>query len=133
MKDTQYYIDLFEQLMDLYEFRVYKEKNEDRQEILKVQDLQGGNLGDIESEEFADYCEILERMEAYHNDYIVRAIDECLNYYCKKEAREWQTWEDLLTIAKDNFEELMECEWDIKAMELILNPQKLQGIKGEIQ
>ena len=133
MKTTQYYIDLFEELMDLYEFRVYKETNEDGEEILKVHDLQGGNLGDIESEEFDDYCAIIERMEAYHNDYIIRAIDECIDYYCTKETREWATWEDLLKIAKDNFEELMECEWDIKVMELILNPQYLKGVKGEIK
>ena len=55
MKDTQYWIDLFEQLMDLYEFRVHIETNEDGEEILKLEDLQGGNLGNIESEEFNDY------------------------------------------------------------------------------
>ena len=133
MKDTQYYIDIFKELMDLYEFRVHIDTNEDGEEILKLEDLQRGNIGNIESEEFADYYEILERMEAYHNDYIIRAIDECLDYYCKDETREWSTWEDLMEIVQDNFEELMECEWDIKVLELILNPHYLKGIKGEIE
>ena len=133
MKDTQYYIDIFKELMDLYEFRVHIDTNEDGEEILKLVDLQGGNLGDIESEEFNDFYEILERMEAYHNDYIIEALAECVDYYCPNEQREWATWEELMEIVKDNFEELMECAWDIKVLELILNPHYLKGIKGEIE
>ena len=52
MKDKQYYIDLFKELMELYEFRVYKTTNENGDEILKVEDLQRGNIGNIESDEF---------------------------------------------------------------------------------
>ena len=133
MKDTQYWIDLFEQLMDLYEFRVHIETNEDGEEILKLEDLQRGNIGDIESEEFNDYYEILERMEIYHNDYIIRALDECLDYYCPEIDNQWATWEDLYHLTKDHIEELAECEFDIRALELILNPHYLKGIKGEIE
>lgn len=133
MKDTQYYIDLFEELMDLYEFRVHIETNEDGEEILKLEDLQRGNLGDIESEEFNDFYEILERMEAYHNDYIIRALDECLDYYCPEIDNEWANWEDLYYICTDNMDKMAECEFDIRVLELILNPHYLKGIKGEIE
>lgn len=133
MKDTQYWIDLFEQLMDLYEFRVHIETNEDGEEILKLEDLQRGNIGDIESEEFNDYYEILERMEAYHEDYIVDALGRCLDYYGDNIDGEWATWGDLYYLTKDHIEELAECEFDIRALELILNPHYLKGIKGEIE
>lgn len=133
MKDTKYWIDLFEELMDLYEFRVHIETNEDGQEILKLEDLQMGNIGNIESEEFNDYCEILERMEIYHEDYIVDALDRCLDCYGDEIDGEWATWEDLYYLTKDHIEELAECEFDIRALELILHPHYLKGIKGEIE
>lgn len=131
MKDKQYYIDLFKELMELYEFRVYKATNENGDEILKVYDLQGGNLGDIESDEFNDCYDILERMECYHDDYIVRALEDCLDYYGDNIADEWATWQDLYNITSKHIEELAECEFDIRALELILNPQHLKGIKIE--
>ena len=130
MKDKQYYIDLFKELMELYEFRVYKATNENGDEILKVEDLQRGNIGDIESDEFNDCCDILERMECYHDDYIVESLANCLDC-CDDIADEWATWQDLYNITSNHIEELAECEFDIRALELILNPQHLTNIKIE--
>lgn len=130
MKDKQYYIDLFKELMELYEFRVYKATNENGDEILKVEDLQRGNIGDIESDEFNDCCDILERMECYHDDYIVKALADYLDY-ADNIADEWATWQDLYNITSNHIEELAECEFDIRALELILNPQHLENIKIE--
>lgn len=131
MKDKQYYIDLFKELMELYEFRVYKATNENGDEILKVEDLQRGNIGDIESDEFNDCCDILERMECYHDDYIVESLANCLDYYGDNIADEWATWQDLYNITSNHIEELAECEFDIRALELILNPQYLENVKIE--
>lgn len=130
MKDKQYYIDLFKELMELYEFRVYKATNENGDEILKVEDLQRGNIGNIESDEFNDCCDILERMECYHDDYIVESLANCLDC-CDDIADEWATWQDLYNITSNHIEELAECEFDIRALELILNPQYLENVKIE--
>ena len=64
--------DFFNLLMELYEFEVYRSDNGK----LMVDDLQGACLGDICSEQFDDEFEILERMEIYHNDYIMRPIED---------------------------------------------------------
>lgn len=63
----------FDELMDFYEFEVYT--NEDGK--LMVNDLQGGAcLGDICDEEFNDEFEILDRMDVYHQDYIIAPLEE---------------------------------------------------------
>jgi len=67
-KEQRYFIGL----MDLYEFEVYM----NAKGKLQVHDLQGACLGDICDEQFNDEYEILERMEIYHNDYILRGIEE---------------------------------------------------------
>ena len=133
MEDKEYYIDLFKELMELYEFRVYKAINENGDEILKVRDLQNGNIGDIESDEFNDCCDILERMEIYHKDYIIDDLATCLSYYGDIIDDEWATWQDLYNITSNHIEELAECEFDIRVLELILNPQYLENIKIETE
>lgn len=127
-----YYIDMFEQLMDLYEFDIYKVTNDEKKEVLKVYDRQGGNLGGIEQEEFNDYMEILDRMEAYHIDYIVEPLVESLWQYDFME--DCATWEDILKVAKKNSQQLLDdgdLEWDLRALDLIVNSYDLKGVKGE--
>lgn len=63
---------VFDDLMDLYEFQVYTNEKG----LLQVNDLQYACLGDICSEEFDDEYDILERMEIYHEDYIIRGLEE---------------------------------------------------------
>lgn len=69
--------EIFDDLMDLYEFEVYTNE----QEQLQVRDLQGACLGDICSETFKDEWEILDRMEIYHEDYIIRSLEEDFDLY----------------------------------------------------
>lgn len=101
--------DIFNDLMDLYEFEVYT--NEQGQ--LQVYDLQGACLGDICSETFKDEWEILERMEIYHEDYIIRAIEEDLDV-------SFDTYGEYLDYLKalDNKDEY---GYDIAVLSLIVN------------
>lgn len=69
---TQREKEIFDDLMSLYEFEIYKNENEK----LQVKDLQYACLGDICSEEFDDEYDILERMEIYHEDYIISGLEE---------------------------------------------------------
>lgn len=79
---TQREKEIFDDLMDLYEFQVYTNE----QGKLQVNDLQRACLGDICDDIFNDEWEILERMDAYHQDYIINGLDdyldltECINY-----------------------------------------------------
>jgi len=93
MTDRERYI--FNDLMDLYEFEVIHNDNG----TLSVNDLQGACLGDVCDEIFKDEFEILERMEIYHLNYIVRVleddlntffytIDECLEYLLKLDNKD---------------------------------------------
>ena len=54
-----------EELINLVDFEVIKESNT----CYKVKDLQGGNLGNIEQEEFDCLESILVRIEHYLEDY----------------------------------------------------------------
>ena len=63
--------DLFKDYLDLTEFALEKDGDSYR-----LTDLQGGNLGDIESDRFDSAKEIFDRMDDYIYDYYVRPIEE---------------------------------------------------------
>ena len=63
--------DLFKDYLDLTEFALEKDGDSYR-----LTDLQGGNLGNIESDRFDSAKEIFDRMDDYIYDYYVRPIKE---------------------------------------------------------
>ena len=69
-------VDFFRKIMKQYELEVSIIENEEKEEVFKIKDLQAGNLGNIESEEFKNLAEIIERLDAYHNDYIYSQFEE---------------------------------------------------------
>ena len=82
------------QLLELYEFDIIL--NDDL--TLSVRDLQGANLGDIESEKFKTFDEIIDRMEAYHYDYIVRSLEEIYDI----NEMYFDDWKDMYKWLKEN-------------------------------
>jgi hypothetical protein len=68
VEEKEFFLDL----LDFYEFELIS--NEDNTFSLK--DLQGANLGDIEEDVFKDEWEVLDRLDIYHLDYIIRPIEE---------------------------------------------------------
>ena len=69
-------IDFFRQILNVYEFELLISKNNNSEDIFKLRDIQGGNLGEIEQDEFSTLAEVIERLEVYHQDYIFQALED---------------------------------------------------------
>lgn len=82
------------QLLDLYEFDIIV--NDDL--TLSVEDRQHGNLGNIESEKFETFDDIIDRMDSYHYDYIVRALEDI---YDINESY-FNDWKEMYNWLKEN-------------------------------
>lgn len=70
-KDYWDYKNILE-LLNIYGFELIV--NDDF--TLSLKDLEGANLGDIESDTFKDFDDVIDRLEIYHYDYIVRDLEE---------------------------------------------------------
>jgi hypothetical protein len=106
MTDRERFV--FNDLMDAYQFEVIH--NDDG--TLSVYDLQHACLGDICDEIFKDEFEILERMEMYHEDYIIRLLEEDFNMY-------FDTYGEWLQFLKEQNND--EYAYDIAILSLIVN------------
>ena len=69
------YEKLFNEFLDLTEFRLLKHKDG----TFSLEDRQCANLGDIEDDRFASASEILDRMDIYIQDYLIRDIEDALD------------------------------------------------------
>lgn len=63
---------LFDEFLDLIEFKLVKSKNG----YFHLEDYTNANLGNIEAEEFDNADWILDRLSNYVNDYIIDSIIE---------------------------------------------------------
>lgn len=125
MKDFEYYFDLFEKMLDLYEFDL----EVDDENYWRVVDRQGGNLGGIEQDQFETLANIVDRMEAYHNDYIVEPLED---NFPEIEALCWQDlYNSLINLIYIQNEDLSEFEFDIRVLEMILYGDKSLRNKKE--
>lgn len=80
-------------------------------------DKQGADLGSIESDRFKDAAGILDRMDAYINDYFVSDIVEdsgCIEY---------RNWSELLAFAREHMapEDLERYHLDLEILDMICN------------
>ena len=69
------YEKLFDEFLDLTEFRLLKHKDG----TFSLEDQQCANLGDIEDDRFTSASEILDRMDIYIQDYLIRDIEDALD------------------------------------------------------
>lgn len=101
-------------LIELCDLRVIRKDN-----YYRVEDLQGGNLGDIESEEFGDYISILDWVGHYLYDIFIsngeaeyqleRKIYELTSTVINKSAKEYldnlinelNSYEDIYKVCPD--------------------------------
>ena len=74
-------IKFLENLLKDYGFQINVDisKGNDKLKIFKLKDLQEGNLGKIEKEEFENLTDIIDRLENYHKDYIYDTLKERIN------------------------------------------------------
>ena len=69
------YEKLFNEFLDLTEFLLLKHKDG----TFSLEDRQCANLGDIEDDRFTSASEILDRMDIYIQDYLIRDIEDALD------------------------------------------------------
>ena len=73
MKNT--YEKLFDEFLNITEFRLLKHKDG----TFSLEDQQCANLGDIEDDRFETASEVLDRMDIYIQDYLIRDIEDALD------------------------------------------------------
>lgn len=113
MKD---YNKIFRDWLDLTEFELVKHGNR-----YGLRDLQGGNLGDIESERFTEARCILDGMDPYIEDYLVEPIYCCV---CPdNEAYPDGDWDRFVDIARQYAREfdIHDSDYDIEMLDMICN------------
>ena len=114
MKDFSYYYNLFEDMLDFYEFDL----EVDNEGFWRITDRQYGNLGGIEQEQFNTLTDILDRMDVYHIDYIIRPLSE---NFPDIEFYNWsELYNEIVEIVKNSADDLSEFEFDIRVLEMIL-------------
>ena len=69
------YEKLFDEFLDLTEFRLLKHKDG----TFSLEDRQRANLGGIEDDRFETASEVLDRMDIYIQDYLIVDIEDALD------------------------------------------------------
>lgn len=145
MKQQNKWEILFQEWLDLTEFRLIKHKNpelilhyedwdgnpveEVHEGVWSIYDRQGANLGDINEDRFDNAGQILDRMEIYMNDYICRDLEEELDAYevdlngrdLPWGADEWLALRDDKEFYKKNKDYFDEHSWDFNVLDMIAN------------
>ena len=104
------YEELFDEFLSVTDFQLIKYSDG-----FGLSDLQGANLGNIESDRFETAEEIIDRMNIYVLDYLLNDIDNLLDE--KDIEVTWgETYEEYLENAKDL---LPEYPWDFKILDMI--------------
>lgn len=109
------YIDMFLQMLNCYEFTLHYANN-----VFYVEDLQRGNLGNIENDVFNTLQDVCERMEAYHLDYLYRAVEE---------DEELSVWDLAAIYLVENSNNLSEC--NVSRFKEYLMDKKLESTDYE--
>lgn len=104
---------LVEQVLDYMDFELLVTKNESGDIVLKLHDLQGANLRNIENEEFETLDEVMARLDgAYCDDYFRNDLYGTFNLECDTDE------EAVNTLLRLPEEETKEYSWDINAVRL---------------
>lgn len=96
MKKKDLFIHFLRQILDLYEFNLETEKDENGKLAFKLLDLQGANLWDIEGDRFYNLFWVVDRLDVYHNDYIFDALWDMGLY--------WDTWDELIKLEDKEYD-----------------------------
>ena len=82
-------VKFFREIIQQYDFQIMIDINKDLENIFRLIDIQKGNLGEIEKEEFFTLADIIERLEIYHQDYIYTPLENKQNNNEKIEKDDW--------------------------------------------
>lgn len=109
------YTEIFGEFLDLIEFTLIKHQGEN---AWSLWDRQGANLGNIEQDRFDNARQIIDRLDIYTNDYIIRAIEEYLEEDGIGLPEHYICWEDLLEkrhlVGSD-------IAWDFDVLDMIIH------------
>ena len=81
-------VKFFKEMLNVYEFDLIVDTNENSESVFKLKDLQEGNLGGIEQENFYTLQDIINRLDVYHQDYIYKPLEEKENI--KLNTNDWE-------------------------------------------
>lgn len=115
-KQQNKYEELFDDFMELVEFTLVKHKLPSEDGIWSVEDNQGANLGDIESDRFKDASEIFERMDIYIRDYINEDLE---NVWIDELGHSFDNAPDIIEGWLDHREELKEYQFELDLIDMI--------------
>ena len=112
MRDKNRWEELFDEFLDLIEFRLAKYPDG-----WGLVDRQGADLGDIESDRFDSAVPLIDRLEVYIQDYIVSDIAE------DAECCDYKTWTELLEFVRKNMveEDLERYHFELEVLDMICN------------
>ena len=81
-------VKFLKEMLNVYEFDLIVDTNENFESVFRLKDLQGGNLGGIEQENFYTLQDIVYRLDVYHHDYIYKPLEEKENI--KLNVNDWE-------------------------------------------
>lgn len=82
-------VKFFREIIQQYNFQIMIDINKDLENVFRLIDIQKGNLGGIEQEEFLTLADVIERLEIYHQDYIYSPLEVKQNNNEKIEKDDW--------------------------------------------
>lgn len=88
-KDKEKIVKFFKEMIQQYDFQIIIDINKELENVFKLIDIQNGNLGGIEQEEFYTLSDIIERLVIYHQDYIYNELEEKQKNNEKIEKSNW--------------------------------------------
>jgi hypothetical protein len=113
--------EIFADFLDMIDFSLLKDKDEDGNEGYRLIDLQGANLGDIQSEIYNNAEGVLDRMEIYEDDYIINDIAELLDdNKIQYNKDDFDYWPRLLKYR----DKLPDYDYDFELLDMICNHGK---------
>lgn len=74
-KNKEKIVKFFRQILEVYDFQIIIDINQNLENVFRLNDIQKSNLGEIEQEEFLTLADIIERLEIYHQDYIYTPLE----------------------------------------------------------
>ena len=109
---------IFADFLDMIEFKLIKDKDEEGKDCYHLIDLQGADLGNISEEEYYSADEIIDRMEIYEEDYIINDIAELLNdNKIKYDEDDFGYWPRLFKYR----DKLPDYDYDFELLDMICN------------
>lgn len=108
MKNT--YEKLFDEFLDLTEFRLLKHKDG----TFSLEDRQYANLGNIEDDRFETASEVLDRMDVYIQDYLIVDIEDALDEESIEIDCNWKEYEKYRDLIPD-------YKFDFDLLDMIVN------------